>query len=155
MRHESRRKKQLPPLWKCPKCGVKLVTRNLRHSCGKFSLKELFKNSEPQVWRVFQRFAREIRRIGPVEMIPQKSRVVFMTRIRFAGGTPRKSYFDGGFLLNRKIRSPRFSRVTQYGPRMFGYRLRMESEEIFDAEFRRWLCESYRVGMQGFIRKGK
>jgi hypothetical protein len=138
----------LPPLWKCPKCGAKFVTRNLLHACGKFSLKALFANSEPHVWRVFQRFVKEVRRIGPVSVIPQKSRVVFMTRIRFAGGTPRKTYFAGRFLLNRRIDSPRFTRVLQYGPRSFDYHLRMDSERVFDAELRGWLRKAYRIGRQ-------
>src|SRR5262249_33103523 len=25
-----------PPLWTCPRCGARLVTRNLWHSCGRF-----------------------------------------------------------------------------------------------------------------------
>jgi hypothetical protein len=28
------------PLWTCPKCGVKLVTRNLWRSCGEATLAE-------------------------------------------------------------------------------------------------------------------
>lgn len=26
------------PLWTCPKCGAKLVTRNMWHSCGEATL---------------------------------------------------------------------------------------------------------------------
>jgi len=28
------------PLWTCPKCGAKLITRNLWHSCGEATLKD-------------------------------------------------------------------------------------------------------------------
>jgi hypothetical protein len=83
-----------------------------------------------------------------VTVIPQKSRIVFMTRMPFAGGTPRRTYFAGRFLLNRRVHSPRFTRVLQYGPRSFDYHLRMDSERVFDAELRGWLREAYRIGRQ-------
>ena len=37
------------PLWHCPKCGARLVTRNLWHSCGRFTLEALFSGSAPGV----------------------------------------------------------------------------------------------------------
>ena len=52
-------KPELPPLWKCPKCGAKFKT--------------------------FQKFKRMEESCGPATMIPQKTRVVFMVRMRFAG----------------------------------------------------------------------
>jgi hypothetical protein len=32
----------LPDVWICPKCGARLVGRNLWHSCGQFTLEDLF-----------------------------------------------------------------------------------------------------------------
>jgi len=34
-----------PPLWHCPTCGARLVSRNLWHSCGRFTLEALFAGS--------------------------------------------------------------------------------------------------------------
>jgi hypothetical protein len=36
-------------LWHCPKCGARLVNRNLWHSCGRFTLEALFSGSGPGV----------------------------------------------------------------------------------------------------------
>jgi hypothetical protein len=47
------------------------------HSCGKFSLDDLFARSQPHVRRIFDKFAKMVRACGPVHMIPQKTRVVF------------------------------------------------------------------------------
>ncbi len=136
------------PLWKCPKCGAKFVTRNIWHACGRYSLKALFARSEPHVWRVYQQYVKLVRSIGPITVIPQKSRIVFMTRIRFAGGTPRKSYFDAGFLYPRPLRSPRITGSMKFSPRQYGYRVHLRSLRDLDAEFRRWLRTAYRVGLQ-------
>jgi hypothetical protein len=35
------------PLWHCPKCGARLVSRNLWHSCGRFTLEALCSGSAP------------------------------------------------------------------------------------------------------------
>lgn len=140
------------PLWRCPKCGARLVTRNLWHACGRYSLKALFARSEPQVWRAYQALVKAARAIGPITVIPQKSRIVFMTRIRFAGGTPRKSHFDAAFLFPRRLRSPRITWGMKYYARCYGYRVHLKSAKDVDAELRRWLRIAYRVGNQEFLK---
>ena len=39
----------LPGISICPRCGARLVSRNLWHSCGTFTLEGLFPRSEPAV----------------------------------------------------------------------------------------------------------
>jgi hypothetical protein len=38
-----------PALWVCPRCGARLVSRNLWHSCGQHTLDELFDGARPRV----------------------------------------------------------------------------------------------------------
>ena len=40
----TRKKK---PLWTCPKCRHKFVTRNMWHSCGRFRVTDHFKGNAP------------------------------------------------------------------------------------------------------------
>lgn len=42
-------KGERPALWVCPKCGARLVSRNLWHSCGQYTLEDLFANARPGV----------------------------------------------------------------------------------------------------------
>ena len=37
----------LPSLWLCPRCGARLVSRDLWHSCVQVTLEELFASSQP------------------------------------------------------------------------------------------------------------
>ena len=91
---------KLPELWTCPKCGAQFISKNLWHSCVKgLKIADLFAKSEPQVLQVFRKFEKLVRACGPVTRIVQKSRVVFMVRVRFTGGYPRKQYFDCGFFF--------------------------------------------------------
>ncbi len=135
-------------LWRCPKCGERFVTRNMWHSCGKHSLKALFAHSEPHVFRLFQKFAAMVRACGPVHMIPQKSRVVFQVRVRFAGAQPRKSHLLIGFALRRKRNHPRFLDVISYTKTFHGAHVRIDSEKDLNAQVQRWLREAYTVGQQ-------
>lgn len=136
------------PLWKCPKCGERFVTRNLWHSCVKFSLEDLFAGSEPYVLKIFRKFARMVRACGPAHMIPQKTRVVFQVRMRFAGATPRKSHLLCHFILPRKIDNRRFQKIEKFSPRCYGHYLLVRSEAELDNQVARWLKEARAVGGQ-------
>jgi len=65
-----------PSLWICPQCGARLVTKNLSHSCGRFTLEALFARSDPSVLGLARRFVSILRTLGDVQIIPQKTRLV-------------------------------------------------------------------------------
>jgi Domain of unknown function (DUF5655) len=140
--------KNRKPLWKCPKCGERFTGKNMWHSCGKFSLENVFQRSEPQVLRLFRQFTRLLRTCGSVHMIPQKTRVVFQVRMRFAGATPRKSSLICHFILPRKIDSRRFHKIETFSPRCHAHYLRITSPDELNADVARWLEQAYQVGRQ-------
>jgi hypothetical protein len=139
---------KLRPLWKCPKCGAEFVGRNMSHSCGKFSLDDLFAKSNPQVMKLFRKYAKMVRACGPVKMIPQKTRVVFMTRVRFAGAMPRKNYLLCSIGLPRRLENSRFIKIESYLKHFHGHTFRINSLNELDDEVQRWLHEAYTVGLQ-------
>lgn len=140
--------KKLKPLWRCPNCGERFVTENMWHSCGRYSLEALFASSEPQVFNVFEKFSRMVRACGPVKIIPQKTRVAFQVRVRFAACYPRKAYLLCSLGLPEKFDSPRFVKIEEYTRLFIGHQFRIYSEDDLDDEVRSWLHESYRVGAQ-------
>ena len=146
----------LPPLWTCPKCEAKFVTANMSHSCGRFRVKDLFANSDPHVFQLYERYKRMVKACGAVTIVPQKTRLVFMVRMRFAGVYPRKSYLRAAFLLTRRLPpDPRIAKETAYTPRCIGYELRIDRLDQLDATVQRWLNEAYAVGAQtDFVRHG-
>ena len=102
---------------------------------------------------MYQQYLKLVRGIGPITVIPQKSRIIFMTRIRFAGGTPRKSYFDAGFLFPRPLSSPRIQWGMKYYDRCYGYRVHLCSPRDPNAQLRRWQRIAHRVGQQEYLSK--
>jgi hypothetical protein len=138
--------KKQRPLWKCPKCGARFVTANIWHSCGRYSLKMLFAKSEPNVRRLFRKLTRMVRSCGPSTMLPQKTRVVFMTRVRFVAVYPRKRALEIGIELSARHPHPHFHKIESYSRHVHGHYLRIENENQLDAQVKRWLRESYLVG---------
>ena len=136
------------PLWKCPKCGERFVTTNIWHSCGRFSLQQLFSRSDPNVRRVLRKLTKTVRACGPVRIIPQKTRLVFTTRVRFLAVYPRKHALELGIELPERDPHPRFHKIESYTKRMHGHYLRIDDESQLDAQLRQWLRRSYRLGEQ-------
>lgn len=134
-------------LWVCPKCGNLFVTANTWHSCGVFTLDDLFSRSEPQVREAYDAFESAARSMGEIRVVPQKTRVVFQTRTRFAGGIPKRDHFDASFIFFRKCEDSRFHRIEDYG-RWQGHRLKLRSAEDVDERVRAWLREAKRYGDQ-------
>jgi hypothetical protein len=133
------------PLWHCPKCGARLVTRNLWHSCGRFTLEALFSGSPPGVLAAARKYVALLESLGDVQVLPQKTRLVAVARVRFAGLYPRKADFLASFALHRWLDSRRIVKTVDYGPRWRAHYVRIASAADVDGELRAWLRESHDV----------
>jgi Domain of unknown function (DUF5655) len=114
-------------------------------------VREIFARSEPQVEEIFRKFARMVRACGPVHMIPQKTRVVFQVRMRFAGAVPRKAHLICHFVLPCRIASKRFYKIETFNPHCHAHYLRVAAEDELDPEVAGWLKEAYAVGEQKYL----
>lgn len=140
------RRKRSRPLWTCPRCGWQFLVANTYHSCGRFRLDDLFLRAEPQVRLLFGRFQKMVREAGDSKLIPQKSRAVFMTRMRFINVQVRRSYLIVGFVLRRRPPDSRFSKVETFSPRSHVAYLQLRSSVDPDDDLRRWIAEAYDAG---------
>jgi hypothetical protein len=138
----------LPPLWRCPRCGRPFANRNQSHACGLGDLDALFARSEPQVRATFERVVEVARRSGPLDVVPEKTRVALQVRMSFAAFTPRRRWLDGHVVLARTVPSERFRRVETYSPRNHVHVFRLTTPDDVDSEVAGWLAEAYDVGAQ-------
>jgi len=144
------------PLWTCPKCGHRFITANLWHSCTKITLDERFARSTPEARAAFDRFVELVERCGPVTVIAQKTRIVLMVRVRFAGAIVLRHRVKLNFALNRQLDEPWVEHFETYlGGRWIAHRFVARSPADVDAipDLPNLLCESYRdLGAQGALR---
>ena len=137
-----------PTLWRCPKCRREFANRNQSHACGRYTLTHHFRGKPPEIRLLFDRVVAAIRAIGPVRVLPEKTRIAFQVRMSFAQVTPRRNWLDGHVVLARRLEHPRFRQVQTFSPRNHLHAFRLTQPGDIDAEFRSWLAEAYRVGCQ-------
>jgi Domain of unknown function (DUF5655) len=142
------------PLWTCPRCGVKLVTRNQWHSCGNATLDDWLGRVGPRGQGLYDAFTAVIAACGEYHVAPAKTRIAFLARVRFA--TISRLTDDEmvcGFALPWRVQSPRFVRVKEEVPGWWAHSLRVTLAGELDDEVRSWVAESYRLmGMQERLR---
>lgn len=138
----------LRPLWTCPKCRHRFVTRNLSHSCVRVPLSRHFTAKDPTVRRCFNAWRALARECGPVTVYAQKSRIVFMVRVRFGGAMTHRAWLEGTLWLRRRVEHPRIHKVNDYGALGFGIHFKFTDPAQIDGAARALMREAYRIGCQ-------
>jgi hypothetical protein len=136
------------PLWQCEKCGRAFANRNQSHACGTYDLEHHFRDKSPEIRGLFDRALEVINTLGPVRVLPEKTRIAFQVRMSFAQLTPRRRWLDGHVVLARRLEHPRFRGIQTVSPRNHVHVFRISQPSDIDAEFRRWMAEAYLVGKQ-------
>jgi hypothetical protein len=134
--------------WTCPRCGRSFAARNQVHACGRWDLARHLDGRPPAVVATFWAVVDAARACGPLEVVPEKTRVALHARMSFAALVPRQRWVDGHVVLARRLESPRFRLVETYSPRNHLHAFRLAGPDEVDAEVRAWLAEAYDVGMQ-------
>jgi hypothetical protein len=143
------------PLWQCGKCGRHFANRNQSHACGRYDLDHHFIGKRPEIRALFDRVVDAIRALGPVHIVPEKTRIAFQVRMSFAQVTPRANWLDGHVVLARRLEHPRFRHVQTISPRNHVHTFRLTTPLDVDEQFRAWLAEAYAVGEQHHLRKAQ
>ena len=144
------RSPRLSPLWTCPKCRKQYVSRNLWHSCVQVSIEDHFVGRPPPR-ELFDAFLAAVEELGPVSVAVSKTRIEFMTRVRFAGCQVRKEYLRASFWLKRRAESPRFVRTEFIPPNNWVYLFEIRHETDIDDDIRAFLREARAVGDQEHV----
>lgn len=142
------------PLWSCPLCGRTFAARGQVHACVPLGeLDAHFTGSDPVVRAVFDAVLAVVSACGPVEVLPEKTRIALHVRMSFAAFMPRRRWLDGHLVLARQIASPRFPRVQVFSEHNVLHGLRLRSPAEVDGELSGWLREAYAVGEQQHRRR--
>jgi Domain of unknown function (DUF5655) len=139
------------PLWPCPACGRAFANANQSHACGRYDLEHHFAGKPPLVRTIYEAFLTMLEQIGPVTVLPEKTRIAFQTRMSFAQLTVRRDWVLGHFVLARRAEDPVFTKVETISPRNHVHHFRLgRAEEV--AALRDFAREAYAVGWQEHLR---
>jgi hypothetical protein len=134
-------------MWACPSCHRTFANRDQVHTCR--ALGELdahFIGKATAVRATFDRVVEAVASLGPVEVLPQRTRIALHVRMSFAAFVPRTRWLDGHLVLARRVASPRFRRIEFYSPGNVLHAFRLTAPDQVDDEFTAWLAEAYEVG---------
>jgi len=136
------------PLWHCPRCKRTFANRNQTHTCGLHDLESHFRGKPTEIRALFDAVLAAVNALGPVVVLPEKTRIAFHVRMSFAQVTPRRAWLDGHVVLARRLENPRFRSIQTISPRNHVHNFRLASLAEVDDEFCAWLAEAYAVGEQ-------
>jgi hypothetical protein len=135
-------------LWRCPTCGRRFANRQQTHACGRYRLTRHFEGRPRRILSLYRAFVRELRRLGPVTVLPEKTRIAFQVRMSFAQLTPRSRWMDGHLVLARRVQVPCFRKIDTISPRCHVHHFRLTIVEDISPDLRRLMREAYGVGEQ-------
>jgi hypothetical protein len=119
----------------------------MAHACGPYTVAGFLDGKGPVALALWDRLVEVVRRCGPFEFAPAKTRVAFMVRVRFVAVT---SLSERGLTMHLWLRHPvdsaRVFRVDHLGPAAHVHWIRVRTPEEIDDDVQELLCESYRVG---------
>lgn len=118
------------------------------HSCGRYDLDIHFEGKSSRVRETFDALVEATQRCGPLTVYAQKTRIVFMVRVRFGGVVTRKHWLHFSLWLTKRIEHPKLSRVEVFGPNSYGHHFRLAGPKEVDRELEELICEAYAVGRQ-------
>jgi uncharacterized protein DUF5655 len=141
------------PLWTCPRCGRTFASRGQAHTCAALGdVDAHFAGGDPAVRATYERILAVVRGLGPVEVLPEKTRIALHARMSFAAFTPRRHWLDGHLVLARRAVHPAVRRVEVYSPRNVLHGFRLTGPDQVDPPFAALLAEAYAVGRQEHLR---
>lgn len=135
------------PLWPCPACGRAFANARQPHVCGRYALDDHFTGKPPLVRDIYDAFLAMLEELGPVTVLPEKTRIAFQTRMSFAQLTVRRHWVLGHFVLARRAEEPVFTKVETISPRNHVHHFRLEAPGDV-AQLRDFAYEAYAVGRQ-------
>ncbi len=143
------------PLWQCPECDRRFANRNQSHACARHDLDHHFDGKPPLVRDIFDGFAAMLERVGPVTIVPEKTRIAFQARMSFAQLTIRREWVTGHLVLARRAEDSLFTKIESFSPRNHAHHFRIERLDQLDDRLAAFAREAYAVGCQHHLAGAK
>ena len=141
------------PLWTCPACGRAFANARQPHACGRYSLDRHFAGKPPLVRDIYDAFVAMLEEIGPVTILPEKTRIAFQVRMSFAQLTVRRNWVLGHFVLDRRADDPLFTRIETISPRNPVHHFSLDDPREVEG-LRDYAAEAHAVGRQEHLGTG-
>jgi hypothetical protein len=142
------------PLWKCPECERTFANLHQTHTCARLgSLDTHFAKRSLELRALFDALSKAVRSCGPMQVLPEKTRISFHRRMSFISVYLRKDHLILGIVLAERREHPRFESIQTFSPRNHLHNLRLRSIDEIDDDVRDWIRAAYDVGEQRHLQR--
>lgn len=112
-----------------------------------------FRGKPAATRRLYDHFVAQVRRCGPVTILPEKTRIAFQVRMSFAALQVRCAKIIGHLVLPQRYERPCFVRIDSISRHNHVHHFKIEKPEDLDKELCDFIKEAYRVGQQKHLKR--
>jgi len=139
-------------MWRCPICWRRFANRNQSHACGRYRLVSHFKGKSPANRQLYKLLVTQMRRSGPIIVLPEKSRIAFQVRMSFAAIQVQSSRIIGHLVLAHRHERPCFHRIDSISRHNHVHHFRLETPRDLTEELCQFIEQAYAVGQQKHLK---
>ena len=130
-------------LWRCPVCGRDFARQRQTHSCRAVPIDRHFQGKAPWLRELFNHLCAQLARFGPLRIDAVQTGINLIPKHHMGGVRVLRKGLRVGFLMDRRVESPRVTRWEEIGPRAHYHSVHLASPRELDHELLSWLREAY------------
>jgi len=131
-------------MWICPKCQRKFKNRNQDHSCGIYSIEQVFEKIPLEIYTVFKTIHDIVKSYGDMQIRAVKNGVMFSVKSTFLALKPHSKYLAVEFACGSTHDEFPVEKCIQISKTEFAHILRVEKIDEVDDQLIDWLNEAYK-----------
>ena len=129
-------------MWTCPKCNREFKNKNQDHTCGVFSIDDLFKKCT-ELLPLFDQLRELVTSFGKVKITPVKNAVMFSVQTNFIVIKPHRNYLVVEFTSSGNHNEFPVEKCVKISKTKYIHILKIDSFEDIDGQLKDWLHEAY------------
>lgn len=130
-------------MWTCPECNREFRNRNQPHSCGDFSIEELFERFPPEIFNLFECIHNQVIKYDKTKVNPVKNGVMYSVNSTFLALKPHKTYLAIEFASKKMHNEFPVEKCVPVSKRFVAHILRIDSLENIDRQLMNWIKEAH------------
>ena len=129
-------------MWTCPKCKREFKNRNQDHTCGVFTVENVFGNY-PETLQLFNHVKQLVSHFGEIKVTPVKNAVMFSVQTNFLVLKPHRNYLIIEFTSNECHNEFPVEKCIKITKTRYFHLVNIDSIENIDEQLKNWLKEAY------------
>jgi len=129
-------------MWICPKCNREFKNKNQDHTCGVFTVENVF-GSFTEAFLLFEKLKEIITHFGEVKITPVKNAIMFSVQTNFLVLKPHRNYLAVEFTSIKNHNEFPVEKCVKITKTKYFHLLKIDSMEDIDEQLKNWLKEAY------------